>query len=156
MNIAVMKEGQIVVGDYRSLFPNTSFPASGPSAEWIAEQGWPVTVFKAHDRDTQKLVPVAPYVEDGQVFTVTVEAKTQAEIDAETTSLAAQVRSRRDAELARSDWRVIKAAETGVALDAAWAAYRQALRDISSQPGFPSVEIPRAPDYVEMTAMQSV
>jgi hypothetical protein len=73
MNIAVMKDGQIVVGDYRSLFPNTSFPASGPSAEWIAEQGWPVTVFKAHDRATQKLVPVEPYVENGQVFTVAVE-----------------------------------------------------------------------------------
>jgi hypothetical protein len=146
MNIAVMKDGQIVVGDYRSLFPNTSFPASGPTAEWIAEQGWPVTVFKAHDRATQKLVPAAPYVEDGQVFTVAVEAKSQDDIDSDTASLAAQVRQQRDSKLAETDWVVIKATETGTPVPEAIALERQALRDITAQPSFPwEVQWPTQP-----------
>ena len=151
MQIAIMKDGQITVGDYRDLFPNQTWPGGVPSDEWIEEQGWRVSVFKPHDSRTEKLMPADPYVEDGMVYTVQVEAKTQEEIDADTASRAAQMRARRDAELARSDWRVIKAAETGVALDAEWAAYRQALRDITVQPGFPDVELPKAPDYVEMT-----
>jgi hypothetical protein len=147
MNIAVMKDGQIVVGDSRSLFPNTSFPASGPTAEWIAQQGWPVTVFKAHDRATQKLVPAEPYVEDGQVFTVAVEAKSQDDIDADTASLAAQVRQQRDSKLAETDWAVIKATETGTPMPEAIALERQALRDITAQPSFPwEVQWPTQPE----------
>ena len=49
----------------------------------------------------------------------------------------AEVRLDRDARLAATDWRVIKALETGVPMSAEWQAYRQALRDISQQPGFP-------------------
>ena len=63
------------------------------------------------------------------------EAAYQAKLDA---SMADSVRSQRDRTLAESDWMVIRASETGIALDAAWAAYRQALRDITSQAGFPN------------------
>lgn len=45
-----------------------------------------------------------------------------------------QVRAKRDSLLAATDWRVIKAQESGQPLDAAWQAYRQALRDITLQP----------------------
>jgi hypothetical protein len=143
MNIAVMKDGQIVVGDYRSLFPNTSFPASGPSAEWIAEQGWPVTVFKAHDRNTQKLVSVEPYIEDGQVFTISVEDKTQDELASETLLKAGEVRKQRGEKLKDSDWTQLA---DSTADKTAWAEYRQALRDISLQEGFPwTIEWPTEP-----------
>ena len=47
------------------------------------------------------------------------------------------VRADRNARLAATDWRVIKALEDGNGLDFDLAAYRQALRDIPSQPGFP-------------------
>jgi hypothetical protein len=50
---------------------------------------------------------------------------------------AKSVRSTRDTKLAECDWRVIKAAETATTLNTAWATYRQALRDITSQAGFP-------------------
>ena len=38
MLIAIVN-GQTVeqVGDYQALFPNTSFPSSGPTPEWMAE-----------------------------------------------------------------------------------------------------------------------
>jgi hypothetical protein len=150
MLIAKIDNGNITVGDYRSLFPNTSFSSNGPTAEWMAENGcMGVTVWKPHT-STQKLVSVAPYIENNQVFTVAVEDKTQEEIAAATASKAAQVRKQRDQLLAQSDWMVIRAAETGVAMSADWAAYRQALRDISAQAGFPDVALPNDPNYVPM------
>jgi hypothetical protein len=72
------------------------------------------------------------------------EAAYRATKDAEQ---AKSVRSQRDAELVKSDWMVIKASETGVALNADWAAYRQALRDITAQDGFPwNVTWPTQPE----------
>ncbi len=43
------------------------------------------------------------------------------------------VRIERDRILRSSDWRVTKAAELGQPIDLAWAVYRQALRNITSQ-----------------------
>ena len=65
------------------------------------------------------------------------EAAYQARLDADA---AASVRSTRDAKLAESDWMVIKSAETGIALAAEWATYRQALRDITTHVNFPNLE----------------
>lgn len=46
-------------------------------------------------------------------------------------------RAERDALLAATDWRVTRALEQGVPVPADWAAYRQQLRDLPQQPGFP-------------------
>ena len=59
---------------------------------------------------------------------------------------AKSVRATSDTKLAECDWRVIKAAETATTLDAAWATYRQALRDVTAQSGFPwTITWPDAP-----------
>ena len=152
MQVAIVTNGQVTaVGDYKTVFPNTSFPASGPSDAVLAElSAKKVTLFKSHDRATQKLVPCTPYVDGEFVCTVEVQAKTQAEIDADTASLAAQKRAARDNALKASDWRAIRAAETGVPMAEDWAAYRQALRDFPSQAGFPNIDLPHDPDYVPM------
>lgn len=50
---------------------------------------------------------------------------------------AKKVRTQRDAKLTECDWRVIKALENGEPQDFAWAEYRQGLRDITKQDGFP-------------------
>jgi hypothetical protein len=50
---------------------------------------------------------------------------------------AESVRDSRDTLLAECDWVAIKAFETGTPVSAQWAAYRQALRDITTQEGFP-------------------
>lgn len=47
------------------------------------------------------------------------------------------IRTERDAKLAATDWVIIKALEAGAAVPAEAAATRQALRDITSQAGFP-------------------
>ena len=56
------------------------------------------------------------------------------------------VRTSRDSKLAESDWRVIKAVELSTAVPIEWAAYRQALRDITTQAGFPwTIDWPKQP-----------
>jgi len=47
------------------------------------------------------------------------------------------VRSRRDGLLQETDWIVIKSYERGQNIPAEWELYRQALRDITEQAGFP-------------------
>lgn len=54
-------------------------------------------------------------------------------------------RKQRDKLLAESDWIVIKAKETGANIPSAWKLYRQALRDLPQQEGFPNVEFPKKP-----------
>jgi hypothetical protein len=59
-------------------------------------------------------------------------------------ALAAQARAERNALLAASDWTQVPDAPVD---QAAWAAYRQALRDITSQEGFPeAITWPVAPN----------
>ena len=66
----------------------------------------------------------------GTDFTAYV-APTQAELDA---SAAVQVREKRDALLAACDWM----ANSDVTMSTAWRDYRQSLRDVPSQAGFPN------------------
>lgn len=51
---------------------------------------------------------------------------------------AKEVRRERTERLATSDWMAIRASEGGTAVPSDWATYRQALRDISAQAGFPN------------------
>jgi hypothetical protein len=76
MNIAKIDNGNITVGDYRELFPQTSFPITGPNDDFYTENGClKVSMFKEHDRATQMLVGCEPYLEDGVVYTVRVDVR---------------------------------------------------------------------------------
>lgn len=73
--------------------------------------------------------------EEGVVHTkAEQEAAYQNKLDE---NVAEANRTQRDALLEETDWLVIKAQETGVAVDAAWATYRQALRDITTHANWP-------------------
>ena len=77
----------------------------------------------------------------GPVFTDTPE-KTAAEQEAEYKAMkdaeqAKNVRQTRDDKLKECDWRVIKALENNISQNFPWAVYRQALRDVPTQAGFP-------------------
>ena len=126
----------LVPMDYREAFPNVSFPASGPSDEFLAEQGFAkVSSFKDHDRATQKLVNVAAYYESPWVYVVKVVDKTAEDIQAETDAQAASVRAQRNRLLADCDWTQGKDIPDNIST--AWATYRQALRDVPAQANFP-------------------
>ena len=86
---------------------------------------------------------LGPIFIDGETTAAEQEAAYKAQKDAEQ---AKSVRASRDSKLAECDWRVIKAAETATTLDSAWATYRQALRDVTGQSGFPwTITWPDAP-----------
>ena len=84
--------------------------------------------------------------EDKVIWTLTKRAKTPEELKKQDDDKAAQERTFRDRLLSMSDWVVIKANETEVSELEAWKVYRQALRDVSGQEGFPwSINWPQAP-----------
>lgn len=137
----IYKDGQII--HYRDAFPSVTFPVSGPSNEFLAEHGaYKVSLFKSHDRTTQKLVSCNPYIEDGFAYTVTVENKTAEELQADVNAKAAQMRSQRNDLLVSSDWTQVADAQVD---KEAWATYRQALRDLPQAEGWPNVNFPASP-----------
>lgn len=133
MLIAKIENGQVInVSDYREMFPNTSFPSSGTDKDFLeANSCLPVCLFKSYDPLTEKLSSVSPYIEDGQVFTVAVEPLTTEEIASNTELQWAKIRSQRDSLLTACDWTQLP--DVTIPNKAAWAAYRQELRDITSQ-----------------------
>ena len=71
---------------------------------------------------------------DGETTAVEQEAAYKAQKD---TEFAKSARDSRDKLLAECDWLVVKALELSQAVPAEWVAYRQALRDLPQQEGFP-------------------
>ena len=125
----------IAVGDHRVLFPNTSFPETGPNDEWMQENNCMlVSDNKPHDELNEKIVVVEPYIEGDKVYIVDVVVKTPEEKEQDKITKATKVRQERNKRLTASDWTQL--ADAPVDKDA-WAQYRQALRDVTSQEGFP-------------------
>lgn len=76
-----------------------------------------------------------------------IEGTAPAETEPLQPDFADAIRTERDKLISESDWMVIRAAETGTALPQDWIDYRQSLRDITQQEGFPtSVEWPISPN----------
>lgn len=153
MEVALIQNGNITkVGDYKTVFPNTSFPVAGPSDEWLTEQGAKkVTRFKAYDQLTQKLTPCAAYDDGEFVSVVQVTDLTAEEIQAAKDSAMAQLRSTRNNLLTQCDWTQVP--DCTIPKKTEWAAYRQALRDFPStvEDARVAVEWPHNPDWVDFT-----
>jgi hypothetical protein len=155
MQIAILTS-PITVGDYRELFANTSFPPSGPSDEFLTtNNAKKVTLFKAHDRLTQKLVSCAPYDDGEFVSMAQVESLTSDEIQAAKDSAIAQIRGQRNDLLKACDWTQI--ADCTITNKAAWTTYRQALRDLPNTiTGDPRTfnDWPHDPNWVDSTYLR--
>ena len=137
------------IGDLRKDHPNVSFPRNISDDVLAAYNVFRVTEVPApeYNARTHRLVTQAPTLVNG-VWTVTrvAVAKDQAQIDNETAQVAADVRADRNNRLAATDWRVVKHLELNENIPAVWELYRQALRDVPSQAGFPwDVTWPEAP-----------
>lgn len=148
MLIAKVQNGIVLdIADFRTMFPDTSFGQGGPNQSFMEENGlMPVSAWVEHDRMAEKLVPAMPYIQDGQVYTVKAEPLTTEEIRQMNDSQAAKVRRQRDQLLLDCDWTQLQDAPVD---QAAWAAYRQELRDVSGQAGFPwTIVWPNKPGYV--------
>ena len=135
------------IGDLRRANPNVSFPRSLSSDTLAQFSVYPVTIAPAPEFNarTHRLVTQQP-AQVGGVWTVTksVVAKDQAQIDNENAQKAADVRQTRDRLLTACDWTQVADAQVDKAV---WATYRQALRDVPAQEGFPhDVTWPEMPE----------
>lgn len=131
------------VGDLRRDNPKTSFPKNVPITILANYGVLPVVHAEQPAYDplvqTLKRDDMPTRVNNEWTIGYTVENLPQEQAEA-------NVRRRRDDKLAATDWRVIKAYETSSNLPAEWELYRQALRDITTQVGFPhTVEWPVEP-----------
>lgn len=79
----------------------------------------------------------ADYVDEDGV-TVTKASQEEAYTATKDAEAATAARAERDKLIASCDWMAIKAFEAGTGVATEWATYRQALRDVSAQAGFPN------------------
>jgi hypothetical protein len=122
----------LIIKDHIEWFPNTSFGERGPSVDWIKSEGYYViTVWKPYDHATEKLVPANPHLYDGMCCLVDVEPLTAEELQARIDTQWQVVRTQRNQMLKDSDWTQLSDSPVD---KTAWATYRQALRDITTQP----------------------
>jgi hypothetical protein len=137
------------------LFPDTSFPDTGPDAAWLADSGvYPVEEHLYFDANAFKRNGINPTLRDGVVYTaelvaLTDDDKAQREAD-RLSQLASVAREQRNWLLAGCDWTQLGDYEKADQAD--WAAYRKALRDVPKQPGFPeTIDWPAAPGAPNLT-----
>lgn len=134
------------IGMLRRDNPNTSFPKR-PSDDLLAR--WDMQIVAKSDcpsaDHTKNIVEGEPVRVDGVWTQVWEIADATAEEIAERNERAAtSVRDQRNALLTESDWTQVADAPVDAA---AWATYRQALRDITAQEGFPyNVTWPTKPE----------
>lgn len=124
------------IGQLRRDNPQVSFPRDIPNALLASYDVYPVTQAAVPDHDalTQTVAASTPALVDGvwtQDWTVTSRP-----------DAADRVRGRRTSLLSETDYMAL----SDSTLTPEWAAYRQALRDVPEQPGFPfSVVWPSKP-----------
>jgi len=93
---------------------------------------------ETHIRGGLRIIPVDPdnadyakIVDEGAIVEKWTDPRTPQQIWAD-------IRSERNGLLAETDWVVVKAQEAGEAVPAAWATYRQALRDLPANTADPA------------------
>ena len=125
------------IGDLRRDNPNTSFPRN-PSVELLADWNvFPVVDRPApmYDTVTKTITQTEPTLENGEwVANWEVSDLSQEEITARSEQASASVRANRDALLTSCDWTQLP---DSPADKEAWTVYRQELRDLTEQDGFP-------------------
>ena len=139
------------IGDLRKDNPQTSFPRRIDAAILASYGVFEVQIDSAPAVDEKNYKTVRAdtptYVNDLWRLEWSVVEKTAEEKQQYYDGAASRVRSHRDSLLSQSDWIVAKSYERGETVPTEWVSYRQALRDITAQAGFPySVVWPTKPE----------
>lgn len=156
MALVKVKNGQVERFPYPlgQLFrdnPSTSFPRNVQNTDLSFYGVYEVEVEDAPAVDEKNYNTVRseiPVEVSGKwVLQWDVVEKTEEEKQKYYDGFAKMARSNRDTLLSESDWVVAKAYEIGEPVPINWATYRQALRDITAQEGFPyNVSWPTKPE----------
>lgn len=130
---AIVKNNEIVKtgGSIRALFPNISFPASGPSAEWKAEQGV-MEVVEGEQKDQRFYwvtpdnpslqlingVPTRVYINTPKALDDVIETLEGSNEEVVTKGLKSkfisQAKASANSQLSQTDWYVVRKVERGV------------------------------------------
>ena len=133
------------LGQLKAANPLTSFPAQATD-EMLSSFSVERVFFATPPEltDTQVLEEATPVIADERWTQVwAVRDMTAEEIASRNEGQAASVRSERNTLLAASDWTQVADAPTD---KTSWATYRQSLRDMTAQEGFPwTITWPVAP-----------
>ena len=125
--------------DSLGIDPVLAAPAPTPSGEYksVGRSG---VVQDANGNWVQAYVERDMFVDyvDEEGVTVTKASQEEAYTATKDTEAALAVRNTRDGLIASCDWMAIKAFEGGTTVGTDWATYRQALRDVTNQEGFPN------------------
>jgi hypothetical protein len=159
MQIRIRESGQVMFeNEFRALHLNTSFPLQlsesllndmGADVVFEGPQATGGDVYQYSQRAGVEQVDgkwytkyvLGPVFTDGETTAAEQEATYKAQKDAEQ---AANVRNQRSEILSKCDWTQVADAPVDQAL---WATYRQALRDVPTQAGFPwNVQWPTKPE----------
>ena len=143
MQIRLRSTGQVMYWEeFRNLLisqnPSMLIKVAGEDANWINQNGADIVFDGPYPTHTQyQVVSSGPTVqENGQWYTSYVvtdmDDAAKAIVDAEQ---AKNIRNKRDSKLTACDWTQI--ADCPITNKADWATYRQALRDLPKESGFP-------------------
>jgi hypothetical protein len=146
MQVRIRQTGAVMYeAEFRALFPNTGFPVQ-LTEEIINEFGGDVVFEGPQAQPTRYQVAFRDGVEqiDGKWYTKYSVADMEQEAkDALDASQAASQRAFRNTLLSDCDWTQLPDAPVNTQ---AWANYRQGLRDVTSQAGFPwDIQWPEKP-----------
>jgi len=135
--IRIQSTGQVVYeSEFRTLFPNTSLPQQLTEA-LINSLGGDVVFEGPQATPTRYQTAFRDGVEQvaGKWYTkYSVAEMEQGAKDALDAQQATSIRTERDGKLKETDWTQVADAPVD---KAEWATYRQALRDVTAQSGFP-------------------
>ncbi len=139
LNNGVVEKYPYSIGDLRKDNPQTSFP--NDISETLLEEWGVFPVFKtpapeaSHDKNVSEGTPEN---RNNQWFqTWVVSNATAQEIANRVAQKADEVREERNKLIKQSDWTMLVDAPFSDTKKAEWVAYRQSLRDIPQQSGFP-------------------
>lgn len=120
--------------------PQTSFPSSITEQLLAFYNVFAVLPTQIPDYNplTHNVQELNPILQDGEwIQTWEVTAANEQEVNERLQSLSNAIRYDRDQKLAESDWIVARSYEQQTTVPVSWSTYRQALRDITTQSGFP-------------------
>ena len=138
------------IASLKGLFPNGDL--ANMTADWISKNTLlPVIDNLPYDITKEKLVAIEPIIQGGQVLAVEVQPLTADDLASKVIAQGERIRIRRNQLLAACDYTQLP--DNNNPKKSEWATYRQALRDLPEQKGFPDVEFPKDPNYVELPTM---
>ena len=125
-------EYPILQGDLMLRFPDKSFTTPFDPPDGYVKVKETTPPYADHTQNAIEVMPL--YIEGQWIQQWVLNAAAEDEVAERTLTVSRQMRETRNIKLQKTDWTQLRDAPVDATV---WATYRQALRDITSQDGFP-------------------